>query len=231
MSSFCKNISEKLKKTYRKIWPSFILDNEDIERRKIDLKSDIEKIEKESWDKNAATYLEEARRLRDIETSRKNSADSKSQIYLASLLAIIPFLSALTSKDGTLGNLNYTNWYNIMCFMFLLFSIIYGIGAFISAFRALTVRSFNRIDIEDFIKESKAANIREYFAKEILKSVRSDRDIINDKINHVVIAHKLLFRMAICTILAIFMGIFIPNIYNIISKNIFFNIETTTIAI
>jgi len=181
------------------------------------LKSDLKEIEQITWEKgSAAIYLEEARRLRDTETSRKNSADTKSQIYLAALLAIIPILVSLTEPDGVMGKLDYSQWYVVIGFFSFLLGIVYGIGAFISSFRALSVRAYNRIDVDSFLKKTENAP-EEQLAKDILKSVRLDREIVNNKISHVIVAHELLFRMALSIVFALMVIAVVPKVIEILS--------------
>lgn len=160
------------------IWPHVALPNKGKDEN---LNVDIEKISQTSWGKNPSPLLDEARRLRDIETNRKNSADVKSQIYFSALLSIVPILISLTSKDGILGNINHYTWNGIICLWLLFLGILYGIGAFVNCFRVLNVRAYNRFDIEDFISIQKNSNYEEYLLKEILKSVRFDRPIVNHK--------------------------------------------------
>lgn len=178
------------------------------------LSSDLQAIEGMVINGSPNVYLEEARRLRDIETARKDTADTKSQIYLTALLAIIPILVSLTEKEGTLSSMNMSEWYGIVASIFFVLGIIYGMGAFVSSFRALSVRAYNRIDIADFIAGSLsgATSAEIYFTKEILKSIRLDREIINFKISYVIVTHQLLFRMAIFIISALFMITIVPDI-------------------
>lgn len=106
--------------------------------------------------------------MRDIETARKSAAEIKSQIYLAALIAITPVVVSLADKDAVLGGLNFARWYDILGFFFLAMATIYGCGAFVSSFLALSVRSYNRIDVEDFIGDPKKSFDEEHLTKEIL---------------------------------------------------------------
>lgn len=164
---------------------------------------DLEKINAASWGDNTATFLDEARRLRDVETGRKNSAETKSQIYLAALLALIPILVSLTENDALSGIMTLDDWYSIVGFVLFVIGLAYGIGAFVSSFRALTVRAYHRVDVREIVASGSSEDSLGYLTKEILRSVRRDQQIVNHKVSHVVVTHQLLFRMALFLLLAL----------------------------
>jgi Ca2+/H+ antiporter len=175
------------------------------------LNDDLAYIDTVSWGGDAATLLEEARRLRDTETARQMSAETKSQIFLAALLALIPVLVSLTEHDAFKEVLKSSYWYAITAFGMFILGIAYGVGAFVSSFRALSVRGYHRVDLDEFVAGSKKVNPVEYLAKEILKSVRSDRSNINHKIGYVIVTHQLLFRMAGALLLALTLVVLVPK--------------------
>lgn len=173
------------------------------------LKTDLEKIMKANCGSSASIYLDEARRLRDIESNRKSAAEAKSQIYLVALLAIIPILVSLTGTDAAFGKLDFTAWYDVAGFTSLAIGIAYGAGAFVNSFLALGVRAYNRIDVSDFVG---ATVNEESLIREILKSVRRDRRSINHKISYVIVVHRLIFRMAFSLILSLILVVLVPQI-------------------
>jgi hypothetical protein len=174
------------------------------------LEADLETIASASWKTEPDAILEEVRRLRDIETSRKNSAETKSQIYLAALLTLIPVLISLADHDTFEGVLSFSNWYQTLGYICFILGISYGIGAFIASFRALTVRAFHRIDVNEISESSKSKSPVESLGKGILRSVRRDRNNINLKISFVIVAHGLVFRMAFLLLLALSLITFVP---------------------
>ena len=177
--------------------------------------SDLEKIDSASWGNDAEAFLEEARRLRDIETNRKTAAETKSQIYLAALLTLIPILLTLTEHDVLKGIMEFSTWYQVIGFILFAFGITYGVGAFFSSFRALTVKAYHRVDIDEIVSSGSAEAPIESITKEILKSVRRDRSNINQKVSHVIVTHQLIFRMVALLLLALLLITFGSKFHNI----------------
>lgn len=182
-------------------------------------KDDLTKIDSASWVSDKAVFLEEARRLRDIETNRKSAAETKSQIYLAALLALIPILVTLTEHGALKGIMEFSVWYHIIGFIFFALGIAYGVGAFISSFRALMVQAFHRIDIDEIVSSGTAEAPMENITKEILKSVRRDRNRINQKVSYVIVTHQRIVRMAALLLLALLLITFAPMLHGIIESN------------
>lgn len=174
--------------------------------------SDLVVIASAAWDKQQDIVLEEARRLRDFETDRKNTAETKSQIYLAALLALIPILVSLADHESAKGLLEFNTWYQSLGFCCYVLAIAYGIGAFVSSFRALTVRAYHRVDIIEISKSSISKNPAASLGKDILESVRKDRPSVNLKISFVVVSHRLILRMAFLLLLALSLITLVPLI-------------------
>nr|WP_320144090.1 hypothetical protein [uncultured Cohaesibacter sp.] len=179
------------------------------------LKTSIKQIDDVSWDGDVQTFLEETRRLRDIETARKNGAEAKSQIYLAALLALIPILVSLTQHEALKSIMKFTAWDQILGFIFFVLGIAYSIGAFINAFRALTVKAYHRVDVDEIVSCGGSEDPVECLTKDILKSVRYDRHNINHKVSYVIVTHQLIFRMAFFLLLALSIIVFSPIAYDI----------------
>ena len=171
---------------------------------------ELSKIDAASWGGNSATFLDEARRLRDVETGRKNAAETKSQIYLAALLALIPILVSLTQSEALGGIMAFDTWYRVSSFILFALGLTYGIGAFVSAFHALTVRAYHRVDVEEIVKIGLSDDPIGDLTKEILRSVRRDRQSVNHKVSYVAVTHQLLFRMALSLLLALTLITFAP---------------------
>ncbi len=174
------------------------------------IKGDLEKIAAASWGEDTATFLDEARRLRDAETGRKNAAETKSQIYLAALLALIPILVSLTESDALKGIMTFDTWHRIVGFVLFILGLAYGIGAFVSSFRALTVGAYHRVDVEEIVNSGASEEPLGDLTKDILRSVRRDRQNVNRKVSYVIVTHQLLFRMALLLLLALGLVTFAP---------------------
>ncbi|MCG7871025.1 MAG: hypothetical protein JAZ11_02855 [Candidatus Thiodiazotropha lotti] len=183
------------------------------------LEADLEQIDSASWGGDIAAFLEEARRLRDVENNRKSIAEMKSQIYLAGLLALIPILVTLTGHDALKDIMGFSVWYQIVVFILFALGITYGVGAFFSSFRVLMVQAYHRVDVEEIVSSRVTeATPMEQLTKEILKSVRRDRSNINQKVSHVIVTHQLIFRMAVFLLLALLLVTFVPKLDGLFSS-------------
>lgn len=181
------------------------------------LKEDIVQIDAASWGDETAVFLEESRRLRDVETARKTTAETKSQIILAALFALIPVLVTLTEHSVFRGIMAFSVWYQTVGFVLFCIGIVYGLGAFISSFRALQVRTFHRVDVGEIVLSGAEKAPSEHIAKEILKSVRRDRSHINHKISYIIVTQKLAFRMALFFLAALALIVIAPQVETAIS--------------
>lgn len=179
------------------------------------LRRDLDAIDTASWGDATQTYLDEARRLRDIESERNNSAETKSQIYIAALLAVVPLAISLVEIDALKNAMKFSKWYEVLGMILFVIGMIYGAGAFVSSFRALSVRKFTRIDFEEFRDGGTMPNPVEYLAREIIKSVRCDRRNVNVKVSYVIVTHQLVFRMAIFLVGALVITVFGPKMTEI----------------
>lgn len=182
------------------------------------LMDDLNQIDSASWGNDTGTFLEEARRLRDTENNRKAAAETKSQIYLAVLLALIPILVTLTEHDALKGIMEFSAWHQIVGVILFAISILYGAGAFISSFRALTVQAYHRVDVNEIVSSGTTPAPMESITKEILKSVRHDRNSINQKISYVIVTHQLVFRMATLLVIVLLLITFGPKFHDIFSS-------------
>ena len=167
------------------------------------LKDDLKKIEVASWGENTASFLDEARRLRDIETARADTAEKKSQIYLAVLLPLIAILVSWSGSDTFNGIKDFDTWHGILGFILFVLGLIYGVGAFVSSFRALKVCAFNRVGVTDIVKSGSSEDPLGDLTKEILKSVRQDRQTVNYKVSFILVTQAFLYRMALLLLLAV----------------------------
>ena len=182
------------------------------------LSTDISKIEKSTWKKNENIFLDEARRLRDIETSRKNAAETKGHIYLTALIALIPLLITLSEK-GMLKNVtDFSSWYDISIYLLFLMAIFYGVSAFSSSFRALNVKGYHRIDVLEISNAGDEDAPVEHLIREILKSVRLDRETINLKVSYILLTQALLLRMAALFIFILLTSKVLPKLGLVFEK-------------
>lgn len=184
-------------------WPR--LDRES-EKYKLELKESNEKaineIEQANW-KQISTILEEARRLAINEEDRRKSADTKATIYLVVLTAVIPLLATLM-KDFPNSFQANENWQLTILAILLVWAMCYMVAAGIWAFRTIQVSSKHRVDVDELIKLDGHNQIDVALCKEILKSVRKNRDIVNKKISKMTLAHKFLVRTFVLFVFLLF---------------------------
>ena len=188
------------------VWPHAGKESEDTY-----LEGDISQIDTATWGDETIVFLDEARRLRDVENSRKTTAETKSQIFLAALFALIPILITLTEHSAFKGTMVFSFWYQTVGFILFCVGIIYGIGAFTSSFRALQVSAHHRVDFGEIVSSGRKKSPSEHITKEILKSVRRDRSNINHKISYVIVTQKLAFRMALFFLAALTLITIVPH--------------------
>lgn len=161
------------------------------------LTQDLEEIKATTWTTNPEIFLEEARRLRDIESARKNTADTKCQIYLGVLLALVPIALTIGGLDffsDTLSNLQVSS---IIALGLLIFGIFYGLAASTYALKTLNVTAYNRVDVDELVQHAKSKKPIDEITKEILISVRRDRIPVNQKVGLVKLTQQHVARMAI----------------------------------
>ena len=167
------------------------------------LKYDLEIIDAASWGKNIASFLDEARRLRDIEKAREKTADTKIQIYLATLLPLITILVSWSGSDAFNGIKDFDTWYGIVCFILFVLGLIYGVGVFVSSLHVLKVRAYHRVGATEIAKIGASNDPLGDLTKEILRSVVRDRKTVDYKFSFVLVTEKRLCWMAMLLLPAI----------------------------
>ncbi len=178
------------------IWPC--LDREsDADRRRLKEsdKKAIDQIERANWEP-VDSILEEARRLALSEEDRRKSADTKAAIYLAVLAAVIP-LSATLIKDFPASFQTCEYWQlGILAGLFV-WTMCNLLAAGIWAFRTIQVSVQHLVDVDELVRLSNHNQVDVALCKEILKSVRNNRNIVNKKISSMIMAHRFLKRMLV----------------------------------
>lgn len=159
----------------------------------------IYQIERANW-KPIDSILEEARWLALSEEERRKSADTKATIYLAVLTAVIP-LSATLIKDLPTSFRTFEYWQLGILIGLFVWTMCYLLAAGIWAFRTIQVSVQYRVDVDELVKLSNHNQVDAALCKEILKSVRNNRDTVNEKISRMIMAHKFLVRMFVSFIL------------------------------
>jgi len=168
--------------------------------------------------KNAATLLDECRRIRDIETRRKNITEAKAQIYLAALLAMIPILISITGHDKFVTASAFKTWIEILGLAFFFMGIFSGIIAFIYAFRALHTAGYNRLSVEEICTIGKNANAIDDLIINILVTVRDDMETINKKVECIKRTQISVTFMAVFELVSLVLIVFFPLSINLIKS-------------
>ena len=157
-------------------------------------KSHQEAIKSASWSQ-PEIILEEARRLSAQENTRKEKADTKGQIYIGVLLAIIPILFSMTELDIVKDRFAQPSFIIVWASVILTCALLYGLGALFYAFRTLRVSEFARVDVDELLDFADREKLEELITKEILLSVRYTRRFVNEKVGYVGLTQKHLARM------------------------------------
>ena len=201
-------------------WPCLDRTSEADKRKLIESNEKaIAQIERAHWEP-IDSVLEEARRLVLREEERRKSADTKATIYLAVLTAVIP-LSAALIKDFSNFFLTFGDWQLVILVPLFLLAMCYLLAAGIWAFRTIQVSVQYRVDVDELIKLDHHSQIDVALCREILKSVRNNRDTANEKISQMTMAHKFLKRMFVLfVLLLILVGLMTvyPLLHEVISS-------------
>ncbi|NQY82677.1 MAG: hypothetical protein HRT36_06630 [Alphaproteobacteria bacterium] len=206
-------------KFFKFIWPT--LGNCDDKETENDIKiikeDGIQFIKDSTWKNKPEIFLEEARRLRDNESARRASAETKGKIYLGATLALISVgfsVSDLTTFKHLFTNLNTGT--NFSSGFFVLGFIIYSVSTLFFAFEILKVSSYRRVDIKEIVKAAKSNKPFDRLIREILLSVRWDRTTINQKIGLVRVTEGHFKRMVFMFIVGLFLWGIWPQIKEIV---------------
>lgn len=183
-------------------WP--VLERESDERKR-ELKEryeeDINQIEQAHWDP-IDPVMEQARILALDEEDRRKTAETKASIYLAVLAAIVPLSATIITGLSDL----FSGWILVVLTVIFLFSIAYLVRAIFWIFGALQLAKTYRVDVNHLTKLKNDECIKVELCKEILKSVRNNWEVVNDKLTNVKMAHMFIKRMLISFVLLLILA-------------------------
>ena len=180
------------------------------------LEVDLKEIDVASFRANTVSFLDEARRLSDFKSVRVKTSETKSQIYLAVLLVLIPFLLSYFETNNLNRTMDFGTWHNIVGFVLFCLGLVYGVWALIWAFLGLTVSRYTAVGVPDIVKCGASNDPREDLTKEILKSVRIDRGIVNHKVDFVIVTQRYLVMMAVLLMPAMVLLTFVDPVIDLI---------------
>ena len=161
-------------------------------RKDRDLQVDLDEIKSSSWEESTYNdYLEEARKLRDSEADRSRAAEIKSQIYVGALFAAYSVLLPLVDYGFVINGIEslQDKFPKLSSLIPIAFSFLPGLIAFLTfliiifAFHTIRVNKSHLVDTKDLIRRSDEP--RNYLIREILASIRYDREIVNRKVSYV----------------------------------------------
>lgn len=183
-------------------WP--VLERESDER-KLELnesfEKDISQIEQAHWDP-IDPVIEQARVLALDEDDRRKTAETKASIYLAVLAAIVPLSATIIIGLSDL----FSGWILVFLTILFLVSIAYLARAIFWIFGALQLAETYRVDVNHLTKLKNSEGIKVELCKEILKSVRNNWEVVNDKLTNVKMAHMFIKRMLISFVLLLILA-------------------------
>ena len=146
------------------------------------------------------SILEEARRLTLQEQGRIKSTDTKAMIYLGALTAFVPLFASLTDEFSSSFQ-EFENWQILILVILFTITMLYLLAAGYWAFKTIQVRGFYRVDVDQLIQLNGSEQIDVALCKEILKSIRKNRDKVNNKVTSLIMAHEFLKRIFVSIIL------------------------------
>ena len=188
------------------IWPILDVgtDDEIRDREQADDKV-IDVIGKARWQHNDV-ILDEARTLALRDDERRKTTDTKATICLAVLAAIVPLsLSFVKDLSDYLDTL--LGWQVILLAVLFLIAIVYLLAAGVWTFRTIAVSTHHRVDVDDLVRLSETAETDVELSREILKAVRKNRNVANNKVSKLLMSHEFLLRMFVVFIaLVVFLG-------------------------
>ena len=153
--------------------------------------ADLELISSSDWSKHADVALEEARRLADAETARRQNADGKATTYLAAAAALVPITITLQNAVwNTKGDIAPA-WMNASG---LVVATGYIAMAGYWAFQTLQVSASHRADIHDMAEAWQAPDPRRRLITATFKATRMNWNGVNRKVSCVKLTHAFLLR-------------------------------------
>ncbi|ACX87510.1 hypothetical protein H5A34_12530 [Pectobacterium brasiliense] len=183
----CKDIREFF-------WPILVelTDDEKIKDQK-NLNKDISNIKNTDWSENSELALDEAKKLNELESQRRGSADSKAAIYLTAITALTPVLVSLIPSVITNGKNPFI--IDTLSFFIFVYAMMNLLRAALWAFNTLKVSASNRVDVADLTRIWSVKYFhKEKLIKENLCAVRGNRDGVNRKVTCIKMTHELLLR-------------------------------------
>ena len=131
----------------------------------------------------------------DGEEERRRTAEAKATNLLIVAGALVPLLTYLMSNVQSLV-IKSTVTYWIMPLIIISGSYLVAVGFW--SLRCIRVGGFHKIYTTDLVSLwNSEGNVASSLAKKILKSVRLNQCLINDKISALKMAHAFLFRLVI----------------------------------
>ncbi|WP_322994096.1 hypothetical protein [Castellaniella sp.] len=147
---------------------------------------------------DAAVLLDEARRLVDAEKATRATLETRAGIFVAAIGALIPILifASEALEPATRAPIPHALRITVS-----VFASVYLAGALWWAFQVFKVRLYYVVSTNDLVTVASLESIREGLLKELLNSVRKNRDEINSKVHAIRMTQWLLWRSALCFLL------------------------------
>ena len=165
----------------------------------------LQDIEAAKWQQQDVV-LEEARRLILREDERRKTTDTKATIYLAVLAAIVP-LTLSFAKDISIYFSTFQEWQIFVLVGIFFSAIVYLLAAGAWVFRTLGVSSHDRVDVEELLECNGKAEPEHILLGAILKSAMNNRNLTNEKVNRLLMAHAFLLRtFVVFVFLVLYLG-------------------------
>lgn len=183
----------KIKDIREAIWP--LLDPiPESDKDKKNVRISAEQIDLATDDDLSVCY-DLAVKYYEDENERKSSVESKSTIFVSAIGFTTAILIAVT-KDLVLSNKTESAFTTYIFIVLLVLIVVYMARAVWFAIKVLERKGYHTFGYADFVKSGKPDNYRADIASKLINLTINNQEIINSKVDNMVLAHEY-FKRAI----------------------------------
>ena len=169
------------------LWPILESDKCAEKTAKQRREDDLDSIDRANWEE-VEPVLEEARRLWDLEMSRRKTAERKATIYLAALAAMLPLTGTLASVHSEHIHAS-SQWQLWVLLCSILVVAPFYLKTLAWSFKTIERSTHHQLGVSELLAAREKVNAEAILCKAILKCVVNDRRATNDKVTSMAMAH------------------------------------------